>query len=286
MSEESDSHYNSEQEQQQFHSKFRESRLKQKEFDSSDDGDSNNVDKDSIGEVAGEVAGEDSEFEDFNSDTERENIEALKADIKPLDAEKLAKFQEKIAKSGVCYMSRIPPFMKHTKLRSMLSTYGVIGRIYLNPEDPKIAARRKKYKKNKRQNFVEGWIEFTDKKVARQVAELLNNNNMGGKKRSRYYDDIWNIKYLPKFKWSHLTDQLAYERKVKEQKLRAEMSQAKRENQEYLQNVEKAKMIEAITEKKKKRGQEMENQVKRQYKQRKVQQEPKKASLRTNIFTN
>ena len=27
---------------------------------------------------------------------------------------------------------------------------------------------------------------------------------VGGKKRSYYHDDLWNIKYLPKFKWTHL----------------------------------------------------------------------------------
>jgi ESF2/ABP1 family protein len=228
----------------------------------------------------------DSESDGGDSDAERENAEALKPDVKPLTAEKLAKFQAKLAKTGVCFMSRIPPFMKHTKLRSILSKYGEIGRIYLNPEDPKVTARRKKYKKNRRQNFVEGWIEFMDKKTARQVAELLNNTNFGGKKRSRYYDDIWNIKYLPKFKWNHLTEQLAYEKKVKEQKLRAEMAQAKRENKLYLKNVEKAKMIEAISEKKKRKGEQMESKVNRQFKQRKVQQEPKKATLKTSIFTN
>ena len=30
----------------------------------------------------------------------------------------------------------------------------------------------------------------------------------GGKKRGFYYDDLWNIKYLPKFQWTHLTEKL------------------------------------------------------------------------------
>jgi len=30
----------------------------------------------------------------------------------------------------------------------------------------------------------------------------------GGKKRGFYYDDLWNIKYLPKFQWIHLTEKL------------------------------------------------------------------------------
>lgn len=209
-----------------------------------------------------------------NNESEDENAKALEVDIKPLSAEGLAKFQARIEKSGVCYMSRIPPFMKHTKLRSMLSKYGKIGRIYLNPEDPKIAARRKKYKHNKRKNYTEGWIEFMDKKIARQVAAHLNNTNMGGKKRSYYYDDIWNIKYLPKFKWNHLTEQLAYEVKVKEQKLKTEAAQAKKEVKLYMKNVEKAKMIESIEKRINK-----QQTVKRKFKQRKVMD--KKAILST-----
>jgi ESF2/ABP1 family protein len=101
--------------------------------------------------------------------------------------------------------------MKPTKLRSLLSKYGKLGRIYLAPEDAKITARRKKYKHNKRINYTEGWVEFLDKKVARATANHLNNNIIGGKKRSYYYDDIWVMKYLPKFKWNHLTEQIAYE---------------------------------------------------------------------------
>ena len=144
------------------------------------------------------------------SDGEEENMKA----IQQISQKELNKLNTQIEKSGVCYMSRIPPFMKHTVLRQMLLKYGEVGRIYLNPEDSKIAAKRRKYKKNKRVNYIEGWIEFADKKVARKIALLLNNTNMGGKKRSYYYDDIWNIKYLPKFKWNHLTEQLAYELKV------------------------------------------------------------------------
>ena len=206
--------------------------------------------------------------ETSETDGEEENMKAMK----PITQKELDKFHAKIEKSGVCYMSRVPPFMKHTVLRQMLSKYGDLARIYLNPEDSKIAAKRKKYKKNKRVNYVEGWIEFADKKVARKVALLLNNNNMGGKKRSYYYDDIWNIKYLPKFKWNNLTEQLAYELKVKEQKMRNEMSQAKRENKLYVKNVQKAKMIEAIEAKKGVRAKEVDNITNRIFRQRKAQQ--------------
>ncbi len=41
-----------------------------------------------------------------------------------------------------------------------------------------------------------------------QVAAMLNGNPMGGKRRSAYHYDIWCLKYLSKFKWDHLTEEI------------------------------------------------------------------------------
>ena len=43
---------------------------------------------------------------------------------------------------------------------------------------------------------------------AKQVAEMLNGQPMGGKRRSAYHFDLWCIKYLPKFKWESLTEEI------------------------------------------------------------------------------
>ena len=65
-------------------------------------------------------------------------------------------------------------------------------------------------------NFTEGWVEFADKRVAKRTALLLNSQRIGGKRRSAYYDDLWCIKYLPRFKWDDLTDEIAYQRAVRD----------------------------------------------------------------------
>lgn len=65
--------------------------------------------------------------------------------------------------------------------------------------------------------------------------------------------DLWNLKYLHKFKWSHLTEKVAYERRVREQKLRVEMMQARRENANYVELVETGKKLDKIEERKRKR---------------------------------
>ncbi|CAG8714887.1 8856_t:CDS:2, partial [Ambispora leptoticha] len=157
----------------------------------------------------------------------------------PLTAKKLYDFQKQQDKTGIVYLSRIPPFMKPLKVRHLLEKFGKIGHIYLAPEDPKTRLKRKKYGGNKKKNYTEGWVEFFDKKVAKSVAALLNSKPIG---RHKFI-----------FKWNHLTEQIAYENASRAQRLQAEISQAKRENKDYVRKVEKSKMIKNIQEKKLKR---------------------------------
>ena len=74
--------------------------------------------------------------------------------------------------------------------------------------DPKRAYLRRKHTSTKKAHYTEGWVEFTDKKVARSVAAMLNAQPIGGKKGTRWRDDVWTMKYLPKFKWHMLTEQI------------------------------------------------------------------------------
>ena len=53
-----------------------------------------------------------------------------------------------------------------------------------------------KSKDNFARSFTEGWVEYASKRVAKDVAENLNNTAVGGKKRSKAHDVMWNIKYL------------------------------------------------------------------------------------------
>merc|ERR1712241_237469 len=161
--------------------------------------------------------------------------------------------KEKTVKPGILYLSRVPPSMNPLKIRKLLSQYGELGRLFLQPEDPSKRKQRKKNGGNARKQFTEGWIEFKDKKVAKSVAATLNNTNIGGKKRSFFHDDIWNIKYLPQFKWGHISEKLAYEKAAREQRMRAEIAQVKRETNAYLENVDTGKVISAIERKKKKK---------------------------------
>jgi ESF2/ABP1 family protein len=50
------------------------------------------------------------------------------------------------------------------QIRDLLSRYGEIDRIYLQPEDAAAHKRRKRAGGNRKLNYTEGWIEFKDKR--------------------------------------------------------------------------------------------------------------------------
>ncbi|KAK0206132.1 hypothetical protein DFS33DRAFT_1312522 [Desarmillaria ectypa] len=178
--------------------------------------------------------------------------------VKPLTSEALAAFKAAQDRAGVIYISRIPPGMRPTKVRHLMSAYGEIGRVYLQQEDPKRAYLRRKYTSTKKPHYTEGWVEFKDKKVARSIAEMLNAQPIGGKKGTRWRDDIWTMKYLPKFKWNMLTEQVAHEAALHTARLRVELSQSRSEQQDYLKNVELARVLNKRAEKKREKGEELQ----------------------------
>lgn len=146
--------------------------------------------------------------------------------------------KKKTRKRGIIFLSTIPPYMNVAKIREIFSQFGEVGRVYLQS-----SAKPGEKRKRVPNQFTEGWVEFQKKKVAKEVALRLNNTKIGTRKKSRYYDMIWNIKYIPRFKWIHLSERLAYEKAAMKQRLRAEISQAKKEAHYLQTNVEKSKRL-------------------------------------------
>ncbi|KAH9483111.1 Pre-rRNA-processing protein ESF2 [Psilocybe cubensis] len=200
--------------------------------------------------------------------------------LKPLTPEALAAFKAAQDRAGVIYISRIPPGMRPAKVRHLMSAYGAVGRVYLQQEDAKRAYLRRKFTSTKKAHYTEGWVEFKDKKVARSVAEMLNAQPIGGKKGTRWRDDIWTMKYLPRFKWYMLTEQVAHEAAVHTAKLRVELSQSKSEQQQYLKNVELARVLEKRAAKKKEKGEEFELKPNPQPKKRRHEGEQKEHTVK------
>ncbi|KAE9550462.1 hypothetical protein FO519_006327 [Halicephalobus sp. NKZ332] len=152
--------------------------------------------------------------------------------------------EEKQRRSGVIYFSSIPPKFNPSRIREQLSGFGDVGRIHL--------VKNKRYDKDIK--FTEGWVEFASKRKAKMVAKMLSGTPIGGKGRRATHDAIWCCKYLHGFKWVHLMEQLQYEQKVEEQRLRAELSKVKRQAAFFTEAVEKGEKIKKLEEKVLKKG--------------------------------
>ncbi|XP_005176189.2 uncharacterized protein LOC101891501 [Musca domestica] len=170
---------------------------------------------------------------------------------------------KKKRKKGIIYISNIPKHMNVTRIREILGEYGKIGRVYLQPEKLPGSDDKKKKKKRKpfARHFTEGWVEFESKRVAKQIVPLLNNKQISSRKKSQFYDYIWSMKYLPRFKWCHLTERMNYEQAVHKQRLMAEVSQARKETTFFQNNLDKSEFIKKKEKKMKKIEDKKTNKV-------------------------
>ena len=174
-----------------------------------------------------------------NEQSKNESIEDInEAFIKkePNDELTVEELREKIRRSGVLYMSRVPIGMKIIDIRKLLDDYG-IQRCYFVPFKKKLQNVDGK----RVQAYKEGWIEFEDKIYAKLAEYQLNGKPIGGNKKCIYRDELWNLKYLHKFKWNDLVESMTMERKIQEKKLKMEIAQSKRENDFIIKNYEKSK---------------------------------------------
>lgn len=212
-----------------------------------------------------ELEAEDGEEGDFPAPSEKSGRTAPKSVLR---AEKAAR------KSGVVYISRVPPFMKPHTLKHFLEQHAPkgLGRIFLTPEDHTRYLQRKKSGGNKKKSFTDGWVEFVSKNDAKAAASILNGNIMGGKKGNYYHDDLWNMKYLKGFKWSHLTEQIAAENAEREARLREEIRRTRKENKAFVEDIERGKALEGMDNKRKSKGSTVTTKrPEREFKQAKAQ---------------
>jgi len=192
------------------------------------------------------------EEEDEINDIEDKPIEKKKK-VRKLKVSATEDFNAKLQKRGIVYISRVPPRMTPSKVKTLLSDFGTITRVYLVEEDKTKRKKRRKAGGSGGKRYTEGWVEFESKKRAKEAGEALNMSRITNHKGSPHYDDFWNIKFLKGFKWSHLTEKVAYERRVREQKLRVEMMEVRRENASYIAQVEAGKKLDHIEERQRRR---------------------------------
>jgi ESF2/ABP1 family protein len=144
-------------------------------------------------------------------------------------------FNAQLAKRGVLYLPSVPPSMTPTILRQLLEPHGEITRLYLKPNfNHRSNNNNNSNNKKTRVRYAEGWVEFSKRSTAKRIVLCLHQTTITNHQRSIMCGDLWNMKYLGKrFKWEILTETIAYERRVREQRLRLETMQARKEAHQY-----------------------------------------------------
>ncbi|KAJ5166044.1 hypothetical protein N7492_006340 [Penicillium capsulatum] len=172
-------------------------------------------------------------------------------------------------KTGVVYLSSLPPYLKPHSLKKMIEARGFapITKIFLAPLVPSNSGAKRR--SNKRKLYTDGWIEFASKKTAKIAAETLNANIIGvcptihrccrglehvadfeqGRKGSYYHDDVWNMKYLRGFTWNDLMEQMQIERSQREAQRKIEDSRARKEEKMFVAGVEAGQVADGIARK-------------------------------------
>ncbi|KAF7646602.1 hypothetical protein LDENG_00184900 [Lucifuga dentata] len=228
--------------------------------DNSDDDDDDKDEADDQEERKKNDDDDEEEGEDKDEDTPSGKKKRANQKEDEKQQQKVTSCSDRKCVPGIIYLGHIPPRLCPKHLRTMLTPYGEVGRIFLQPEDGMVR-RKKKKAGSRRCDFTEGWVEFRDKRVAKRVAASLHNTAMGTRKRQRFFYDLWCIKYLHRFQWTHLSERLAYEQMVLQQRLRTEVSQAKRETNFYLNNVDKSLHLDKQRKRKQKDGQQVQQKT-------------------------
>ncbi|XP_033171273.1 pre-rRNA-processing protein esf2-like [Drosophila mauritiana] len=122
---------------------------------------------------------------------------------KPKKGEAPAEKPVKKHKVGVITISNVPKDMTDLRLYEIMRMHSAIGCVYVQPKE------LSSFKTNNNQR--KGWVEFISKSGAKKIARELNNKPITGNKSSPFYGLLWNMKFLPRFKWDHLRDRVKYE---------------------------------------------------------------------------
>ena len=156
-----------------------------------------------------------------------------------------------MSEKGVVYLSRIPPSMGKNQLRKLFRQHGEIDRIYLTPEPAINRSLRKKSGGSGKKMYVEGWVEFLHKNDAKKVALLFNGQSTGGKKRNNQFrEDIWTMRYLPKFTWEHLQHKIQMDKQQADSEVREEVTLARKTNRYFADQVTRSRRKEYAIRKK------------------------------------
>ena len=170
----------------------------------------------------------------------------------PTPTSRSAKKAKKKRTPGVVYLSSLPPYLRPSALRNLLTQRGFepITRLFLAPASKPTRASKSSSTStkpsSKRQRYSEGWIEFVSKTTAKRCASTLNAAPVGGKKGGFYRDDVWNMKYLRGMRWEELMAGVREERREEEGRRDEERLVLARETRRFVEGVERGREMKGM----------------------------------------
>jgi len=152
-------------------------------------------------------------------------------------------WKKKQNKKGVIYISSIPFGCTHQSLFKIFEEFGKVTNVYLEAQLDKKTGQ-KKMLHDHHAIYSEAWIEFKERKVAKQVVSLLNETELPKKysrKGSAARGHIWKMKYLKGFGWHHLKEYTDTVKTLQQKKYEIKIADAQRQASYFAEQVRKAK---------------------------------------------
>ena len=153
------------------------------------------------------------------------------------------KWKKKQNKKGVIYIAKVPFGCNPKSLKKIFSDFGKVTNVHLESSKGKDGTEKKIH--GIWSEYCEAWVEFADKKIAKEAARLLHDTKIPRRyvKSRRARSHIWNMKYLKGFGWHHLKEYKTQIRTLQRKKYEIQIADAHRQAAYFESQVKRAKQI-------------------------------------------
>ncbi|ELP85320.1 pre-rRNA-processing protein esf2, putative [Entamoeba invadens IP1] len=146
---------------------------------------------------------------------------------------------------GIVYLSSIPRGITMVMLKSMMSTYKPVTRMYVVEGNTRFVCK-------------EGWFEYATHKDAKLVEYMMNGQQVGGNRHKPYSTQLWNIKYIPDLVWTKIFEDTEAKDEMREHQIDSSLRKVKRENEAYMKGLSHVYKVKKMNKKKLKEQQKKE----------------------------
>jgi ESF2/ABP1 family protein len=177
-------------------------------------------------------------------DAEEEAVQTKSKAFRLTKEKKLKKPKKSARKTGVVYLSRVPPGLDVGIVRSVLGRCGTLGRVWLRAEAREHVDSRRILGGRRNAGFSDGWVEFSRASDAETAVVLLHGQPMtGATRKGKFQNDLWCLKFLPGFVWDDLVEEVCGTRRERLLRVKSEVAAARRERAFVEEKAELARVM-------------------------------------------